>query len=297
MKIKIGIAPIAWSNDDIPELGGDTPIEVCLDEAKKAGYSGIELGGKFPRNPGITNYLLDKFQLKMPGGWYGSKLREKSIEEEWLAMQDQISLLKIIAASVFVFADVSSSIQGKPSISLSKRPKLDDNEWKEYFIKVSEISKRLTDIGLPMSYHAHMGTIIQSEEDIDKLLDNTNDETFLLYDTGHILFAQGDYEKILKKYINRINHIHCKDIRKNILEISLSKDISFTNAFLEGVFTVPGDGCINYKPLFEILYNNQYSKWLVVEAEQDPKKANPLEYAQIGYNYLTKVLSEAGYKY
>ena len=297
MKIKIGIAPIAWSNDDIPELGGDTPIEVCLDEAKKAGYSGIELGGKFPRNPGITNYLLDKFQLKMPGGWYGSKLREKSIEEEWLAMQDQISLLKIVDASVFVFADVSSSIQGEPSISLSKRPKLKDNEWKEYFIKVSEISKRLTDIGLPMSYHAHMGTIIQSEEDIDKLLDNTNDETFLLYDTGHILFAQGDYEKILKKYINRINHIHCKDIRKNILEISLSKDISFTNAFLEGVFTVPGDGCINYKPLFEILYNNQYSKWLVVEAEQDPKKANPLEYAQIGYNYLTKVLSEAGYKY
>ena len=106
MKIKIGIAPIAWSNDDIPELGGDTPIEVCLDEAKKAGYSGIELGGKFPRNPGITNYLLDKFQLKMPGGWYGSKLREKSIEEEWLAMQDQISLLKIVDASVFVFADV-----------------------------------------------------------------------------------------------------------------------------------------------------------------------------------------------
>ena len=297
MKIKIGIAPIAWSNDDIPELGGDTPIEVCLDEAKKAGYSGIELGGKFPRNPGITNYLLDKFQLKMPGGWYGSKLREKSIEEEWLAMQDQISLLKIVDASVFVFADVSSSIQGKSSINLSKRPKLKDNEWKEYFIKVSEISKRLTDIGLPMSYHAHMGTIIQSEEDIDKLLDNTNDETFLLYDTGHILFAQGDYEKILKKYINRINHIHCKDIRKNILEISLSKDISFTNAFLEGVFTVPGDGCINYKPLFEILYNNQYSKWLVVEAEQDPKKANPLEYAQIGYNYLTKVLSEVGYKY
>ena len=297
MKIKIGIAPIAWSNDDMPELGGDTPIEICLYEAKKAGFSGIELGGKFPRNPGITNYLLDKFQLKMPGGWYGSKLREKSIEEEWLAMQDQISLLKIVDASVFVFADVSSSIQGKPSISLSKRPKLKDNEWKEYFIKVSEISKRLTDIGLPMSYHAHMGTIIQSEKDIDKLLDNTNDETFLLYDTGHILFAKGDYEKILKKYINRINHIHCKDIRKNILEISLLKDISFTNAFLEGVFTVPGDGCINYKPLFEILYNNQYSKWLVVEAEQDPKKANPLEYAQIGYNYLTKVLSEVGYKY
>ena len=178
---------------------------------------------------------------------------------------------------------------------LSKRPKLKDNEWKEYFIKVSEISKRLTDIGLPMSYHAHMGTIIQSEEDIDKLLDNTNDETFLLYDTGHILFAQGDYEKILKKYINRINHIHCKDIRKNILEISLSKDISFTNAFLEGVFTVPGDGCIDYLPIMKELKKNKYNGWLVVEAEQDPKKANPLEYAKKGYAYLNQTAIDVGF--
>ena len=147
-----------------------------------------------------------------------------------------------------------------------------------------------------MSYHEHMGTIIQSEEDINRLLDNTNDETFLLYDTGHIMFAQGDYESILKKYVSRINHIHCKNIRKNVLEKSLSEDLSFRDAFLEGVFTVPGDGCIDYNPLFKILFKNNYSKWVIVEAEQDPKKANPLEYAKIGYNYLTKVLTEVGYK-
>ena len=296
MNINLGVAPIAWSNDDMPELGGDTPIETCLMEAKTAGFNGIELGGKFPRNPGTIKYLLNKFNIHLPGGWYRSKLRERSIDDEWQAMQDQIDLLKLVKASVFIFADQTESIQSDQNIPLSQRPKLEDREWNEFCKKISEISKRLADIGLPMSYHEHMGTIVQSEEDINRLLDNTNDETFLLYDTGHIMFAQGDYESILKKYVSRINHIHCKDIRKNVLEKSLSEDLSFRDAFLEGVFTVPGDGCIDYNPLFKILFRNNYSKWVIVEAEQNPKKANPLEYAKKGYNYLTKTLTEVGYK-
>ena len=296
MNINLGIAPIAWSNDDMPELGGDTPIETCLFEVQSVGYSGIELGGKFPRNSGTVKYLLNKFNLNLPGGWYSSRLRERSIDEEWEAMQDQINLLKLVKASVFIFAEKTESIQSDQSRPLSQRPKLEDREWNEFCKKISEISKRLADIGLPMSYHEHMGTIIQSEEDINRLLDNTNDETFLLYDTGHIMFAQGDYESILKKYVSRINHIHCKDIRKNVLEKSLSEDLSFRDAFLEGVFTVPGDGCIDYNPLFKILFRNNYSKWVIVEAEQNPKKANPLKYAKIGYNYLTKTLTEIGYK-
>ncbi len=295
MNINLGIAPIAWSNDDMPELGGDTPIETCLFEVKSVGYSGIELGGKFPRNPGTVKYLINKFNLYLPGGWYGSKLKEKSIEEEWQAMQTKIELLKFVKSSVFIFADVSGSIQKKSAAPLSVRPKLIDNEWKSYCNKITEISKRLSDVGLPMSYHSHMGTIIQSEQDIDRLLNNTQDETSLLFDTGHILFSQGDYESILKKYVGRVNHVHCKDIRKEVLNKSLLNDLSFRDSFLEGVFTVPGDGCINYKPLFKTLYNNNYTKWLVVEAEQDPKKANPLEYAKIGFNYLSKTLSDVGY--
>ena len=296
MKINLGIAPIAWSNDDMPDLGGDTPIETCLFEARSAGFRGIELGGKFPRNPGTIKYLLNKFNLEMPGGWYGAHLNERSVEEEWQAMQNQIELHKLINSSVFIFADVSGSIQGEPIIPLSKRPILKDNEWDDYCNKISEISKRLSDIGLPMSYHEHMGTIIQSEQDVYRLLDNTDDKTSLLFDTGHILFAEGDYESILKKYVSRVNHVHCKDIRKEILNKSLLNDLSFRDSFLEGVFTVPGDGYINYKPLFETLYDNKYSKWLIVEAEQDPKKANPLKYAKIGYKYLNKILTEVGYK-
>ena len=296
MKINLGIAPIVWSNDDMPDLGGDTPIETCLLEAKSAGFRGIELGGKFPRNPNTIKYLLNKFNLELPGGWYGAHLNERSVEEEWQAMQNRIELYKLINSSVFIFADVSGSIQREPKIPLSKRPRLKDNNWSNYCNKISEIAKRLSDIGLPMSYHEHMGTIIQSEQDIYRLLDNTDDKTSLLFDTGHIFFAEGDYESILKKYVSRVNHVHCKDIRKEILNKSLLNDLSFRDSFLEGVFTVPGDGYINYKPLFETLYDNKYSKWLIVEAEQDPKKANPLKYAKIGYKYLNKILTEVGYK-
>ena len=295
MKIKLGIAPIAWSNDDMPELGGDTPIEQCLEEAKTSGFEGIELGGKFPRNKGIIKFLLKKNDLKMPGGWYGSKLREKNIEDEWFSMQEQIELLKYLKSDVFVFADISGSIQGEAKIPLSKRPNLNKDEWVEYCKKISEISNRLDDIGLPISYHEHMGTIIQTEEDVEKFMNLTNEKTKLLFDTGHLLFAQADNKNVLSKYISRINHVHCKDIRKNILDDSLQHDLSFRESFIRGVFTVPGDGCINYEPLLKILYQNNYQDWLVIEAEQDPKKANPKEYAGIGYQYLTKILSKVGY--
>ena len=297
MKIKLGIAPIAWSNDDMPELGGDTPIEQCLEEAAAAGFTGIELGGKFPRNPGITNFLLDKYNLKMPGGWYGSLLRTRSVEEEWVAMQDHLNLLKLVNADVFVFADVSGSIQGDQSKKLSTRPIMEDDEFNEYCKKINEISNRLSDEGIPMSYHEHMGTIIQTENDVDRFMNNTNENTFLLYDTGHLLFAEANFERVLKNYVQKINHVHCKDIRKNILENSLKNDLSFRESFLDGVFTVPGDGCIDYEPLFKILYENNYEKWLIIEAEQDPKKANPLEYAKIGYNYLSMKLKKIDYDF
>ena len=296
MKIKLGIAPIAWSNDDMPELGGDTPIEQCLEEASSAGFTGIELGGKFPRNPGITNFLLNKYKLKMPGGWYGSLLRTRSAEDEWVAMQDHLNLLKLVNADVFVFADVSGSIQGDQTKRLSTRPTMEDDEFVEYCKKINDISNRLSDEGIPMSYHEHMGTIIQTENDVDRFMNNTNQNTFLLYDTGHLLFAEANYERVLKNYISKINHVHCKDIRQNILENSLKNDLSFRESFLDGVFTVPGDGCIDYEPLFEILYQNNYDKWLIIEAEQDPKKANPLEYAKIGFTYLSSTLKKVGYE-
>ena len=173
---------------------------------------------------------------------------------------------------------------------------MDLEESKNYYKKISEMGKYLEDEGMPLAYHHHMGTVIESQKDTERLLESTHDSVKLTLDTGHMLFAQGDSKNILNDFYERVIHVHCKDIRKNVLEKSLKEDLSFRAAFLEGAFTVPGDGCIDYKPLMKILFENKYSDWLVIEAEQDPAKANPFEYAKIGYNYLSSIVSEIGYE-
>jgi inosose dehydratase len=287
MSVKLGVAPIAWSNDDMPELGGETSLEQCLQEASQAGYIGVESGGKFPKKSSELIPKLNTYNLKLCSGWYGANLRKNSVEEEKELIKEQLQLFKDCKAPCLVFAEVSGSIQGDPNRKLSSRPKMDNDEWKTFVKKISEMAKYLEGEGMPLAYHHHMGTVIESQEDTERLLDNTDDCVKLTLDTGHLLFAKGD---------SRIKHVHCKDIRKNVLEKSLKEDLSFRAAFLEGAFTVPGDGCIDYKPLFEILKEKDYSGWLVVEAEQDPKKANPLEYAIKGYNYLKKTLDQTNIK-
>tara|TARA_B100000683_G_scaffold237646_1_gene242947 strand:- start:7 stop:609 length:603 start_codon:yes stop_codon:yes gene_type:complete len=193
-----------------------------------------------------------------------------------------------------VFAEVSDSIQGNPNKKLSTRPKMELEEAKKFYYKISEIGKYLEDEEMPLAYHHHMGTVIETEEDTIRLLENTHDSVKLTLDTGHMLFAKGDSLNILENFYKRIIHIHCKDIRKHVLEKTLKEDLSFRDAFLEGAFTVPGDGCIDYKPIFDVLKDKNYSGWLVVEAEQDPAKANPFEYAKIGYKYLSETLKSSG---
>jgi len=170
--------------------------------------------------------------------------------------------------------------------------KMSDEEWNNYCKKISEIGKYLEDQGMPLAYHHHMGTVIESQKDTERLLENTNDQVKLILDTGHMLFADGNFIEVAKNFRERIIHVHCKDMRENILKKSLQEDLSFQQAFLQGAFTVPGDGCIDYKPLLSFLNKTNYEGWLVVEAEQDPSKANPLEYAKIGYNYLSKVCED-----
>jgi inosose dehydratase len=289
MSVKLGIAPIAWSNDDMPELGGDTPLEQCLSEASEAGFSGIESGGKFPKKSNELIPLLDKYNLKLCSGWYGANLRINSVKEEIELIQDQLKLFQDCKAPCIVFAEVSDSIAGDPKRPLSTRPKMTADEWIIYCKKISEIGKYLEDQGMPLAYHHHMGTVIETQKDTERLLENTSDQVKLILDTGHMLFAGGNSIEVANNFKERIIHVHCKDMRKKVLEKSLKEDFSFRQAFLEGAFTVPGDGFIDYEPLLTFLKKNNYNGWLVVEAEQDPVKANPLEYARIGYNYLSNV--------
>jgi len=284
MSVKLGIAPIAWSNDDMPELGGDTSLEQCLSEASQAGFIGIESGGKFPKTSEELIPKLKEFNLNLCSGWYGANLRKNSITEEKNLIQDQLKLFKDCNSPCMVFAEVSGSIQGDPNRRLSTRPKMDLDEAKEYYSKISEMGKYLEGEGMPLAYHHHMGTVIETEEDTTRLLENTDDSVKLTLDTGHMLFAQGNSLKILKDFSERLIHMHCKDIRKDVLEKSLKEDLSFRGAFLEGAFTVPGDGCIDYKPLFDVLKEKTIQVGLVVEAEQDPAKANPFDMQRLVIN-------------
>ncbi len=296
MSVKLGIAPIAWSNDDMPELGGETPLEQCLSEASEAGFSGIESGGKFPKKSEELIPLLQKYKLKLCSGWYSANLRKNSVKDEIILIQEQLKLFQDCKAPCIVFAEVSESIAGDPNRPLSSRPQMKKDEWSEYCKKISEMGKYLEDQDMPLAYHHHMGTVIETEDDTKRLLENTSDQVKLILDTGHMLFAKGNSVKIAEDYKDRIIHIHCKDMREDILNKSLEKDWSFRKSFLEGAFTVPGDGCIDYKPLLTYLKNIDYKGWLVVEAEQDPAKANPLEYAKKGFKYLSEVCADVDLK-
>jgi len=296
MSIKLGVAPIAWSNDDMPELGGDTTLEQCLSEASRAGFTGIESGGKFPKNSKELLPKLEKENLQLCSGWYGASLLKNTPKEEFKLMRKQMNLFKDCKSPCMVFAEVTKSIQGDPNTPLSQKPKLTDDEWKLLISRINEIGKMMLDENMPLAYHHHMGTVIETESETRRLIESTNDDVKLLVDTGHMLFAGGNSIKLTEDFIERIIHVHCKDIRKDVLEKSLKNDSTFRQAFLDGAFTVPGDGCINYKPFLTILKKKDYEGWLVVEAEQDPAKANPFEYAKIGYNYLSKTVKQCGFE-
>ena len=295
MSIKLGIAPIAWSNDDMPELGGETTLEQCLSEASKAGFTGIESGGKFPKNSKELIPKLEKENLQLCSGWYGATLLKNTPKEEFKLMREQMDLFKDCKSPCMVFAEVTNSVQGDPKIPLSKKPKLSEEEWKLLISRINEISKMMIDENMPLAYHHHMGTVIETEDETRRLIESTSDSVKLLIDTGHMLFAGGNSIKLTEDFMERIIQVHCKDIRKDVLEKSLKNDSTFRQAFLDGAFTVPGDGCIDYKPFLTVLKKRNYEGWLVVEAEQDPAKANPFEYAKIGYNYLSYTAKECGF--
>ena len=211
-------------------------------------------------------------------------------------MKNQLKLFKDCKSPCMVFAEITNSVQGDPNTPLSKRPKLSKDDWTKLVSRINEISKMMADENMPLAYHHHMGTVIETEDETNRLMESTIDSVKLLIDTGHMLFAKGSSIKLVNKFSEKLIHVHCKDIRKDILDKSLKNDSTFRQAFLDGAFTVPGDGCIDYKLFLKALKDKNYSGWLVVEAEQDPSKANPFEYAKIGYNYLNKTAKECGFE-
>ncbi|KEY59318.1 myo-inosose-2 dehydratase [Serratia sp. DD3] len=294
MSVQLGINPLTWTNDDMPTLGAETSLETCLSEGKQAGFSGFELGNKFPRQASLLGPILARHDLKLVSGWYSMELLTRSIEEEIVAVQNHLTLLRELGAKVMVACEVTGCIHGAQDTPVHLRPLFPAERWQEYGRKLTEFAQYTQSQGVQIAYHHHMGTVIETAEDINNLMKNTGPEVGLLLDTGHITFAGGDPVTVAQNWSERINHVHCKDIRQEVLADVKNRKLSFLDSVLEGVYTVPGDGCIDYPAVFNVLKNVNYSGWLVVEAEQDPAIAHPLTYATLGYNNLYKFANEAG---
>jgi inosose dehydratase len=294
MTVQLGINPLTWTNDDLPSLGADTPLETCLSEGKQAGFAGFELGNKFPRQASLLGPILARHQLKLVSGWYSGELLSRSVEEEIAAVQDHLTLLRELGSNVMVFAEVTGCIHGNQQMPVHLRPTFPAEHWEEYGRKLSEFARYTLSQGVKIAYHHHMGTVIETEQDIDNLMRNTGDEVGLLLDTGHLTFAGADPVAVAKRWARRINHVHCKDVRAKVLADVKNRKLSFLDSVLAGVYTVPGDGCVDYGALFPILKANGYQGWLVVEAEQDPAIAHPFTYASMGYQNLHRFAQDAG---
>ena len=295
LEAKLGIAPIAWSNDDLPELGGDTSLETCLSEARLAGFSGVESGGKFPPTAAELGPLLDAHGLRLVSGWYSGTVLDADLEAEKQRVSGQLRMFKELGAPVLVYGETAGTIQNKRGAPISTRRVLSDEEMRAYGRKLTAFAEFCAGQGVPLSFHHHMGTVVETEGDVDRLMAATGEAVGLLYDTGHLTFAGADVLRVLDRHGSRINHVHAKDVRSPVAGGLDRERESFLDAVLKGVYTVPGDGTVDFGAVAERLAGIGYEGWFVVEAEQDPAKAPPLEYARIGFAALSKALTAAGY--
>jgi len=279
--VQLAIAPIAWTNDDLPELGKENTFEQCISEMALAGFSGSEIGNKYPKDPAVLKRALELRNLRIASAWFSSFLTTKPLEETVGAFKQHRDFLQAMGAKVIVVSEQGHSIQGMQEVPiLVDKPIFTAAEWNLLAKGLEELGRLAADKDMKIVFHHHMGTGVQTTEEIDKLMEMTDPSlVYLLFDTGHLIFSGEKPEEVLKKHIKRIKHVHLKDIRGEVLEQVKAQKMSFLQAVKEGVMTVPGDGIIDFKPLFDILSENQYEGWFVVEAEQDPAKADPLEYA------------------
>ena len=291
MNARIGINPLTWTNDDLPALGDDIPLDVCLSEAAAAGYEGVELGRKFPRDAAVLGPILAGHGLALVSGWYSLRLLERDVDAELDAMAPHFGLLAGLGCTVMVCAEVSGCIHGDMAARLGSRPRMPAAGFRRFAGRLDELAQRMNERGMRLAYHHHMGTVIQSEEEIDELMTATSPAVGLLLDTGHLRFAGGNPLAVARQHVGRIAHVHCKDVRAAVLERVLNADTSFLEAVLQGVFTVPGDGAIDYAPIIAVLREAGYAGWLVVEAEQDPAIADPATYATLGYRTLQALVA------
>ena len=294
MKAKLGIAPIAWWNDDLEELSDDVSLEECLRQASEAGFTGMETGRRFPMNMETLGPILSKYGISVCGGWFSGLLLDGDLEAEKERITEQLRFFIDAGAPCIVYGETARSIQGVKSAPLSTKVRLTEDEIATYGRKMSDFADWCAAEGMPIAYHHHMAAAIETEQELDLFMKHS--DVPLLFDAGHMAFAGGDVMRVIEKHHARIIHVHTKDIRREVIDSLDRGKESFLDAVVKGAFTVPGDGSLDFEAIIKALAAQGYEGWFVVEAEQDPKMFPPLEMAKKGYEELLRVMEAAGYE-
>lgn len=295
MKAKLGMSPIAWWNDDLAELSDDVSLEECLAQSRSAGFTGMEMGRRFPNDPRVMLPILREADVTLCGGWFSGTLVDEEMSRNKDRIQPMIDLFKAVNAPCIVYGEVGRSIQGDRSKPLAAKPKLSGDEMKAYGRRLTEFGEWCAEQGMPLSYHHHMAAVVETEPELDAFMGHSGEGIPLLLDAGHLAFAGGDVLRAIDNHNKRINHVHVKDVRMGVIDKLDRTRQSFLDAVALGAFTVPGDGSLDFGAIVQRLADHGYEGWFVVEAEQDPKKNPPLKMAQVGYKELMRVMTAAGY--
>ena len=281
-KVKLGIAPIAWTNDDLPDLGKENTFEQCVSEMALAGFTGSEIGNKYPKDPAVLKKALELRGMQICNAWFSTFLTTKPFEETEVEFRKHVAFLKEMGAKVVGVSEQGHSIQGMQDVAVfDNKYVMNDEEWKLLCDGLNRLGKiSLEEYGVALTFHHHMGTVVQNADEVQRMMDNTDPAyVSLLFDTGHFAYCGVDPLEMVKTHIKRIKHVHLKDIRPEVVAKVKAEGLSFLQGVRLGTFTVPGDGCISFDEIFDVLKANDYQGYMLVEAEQDPAKANPLEYA------------------
>jgi inosose dehydratase len=285
----IGVSPIGWTNDAIASLGGNIPLEKFLQDAREIGFEGVELGRKFPRDAETLKRVLEPFSLRLVSGWHSGKLSERSVADELAAAESHLALLSAMGSGVVVYGEVGRTPADPPP--MARRPRLADNEWTEYGRRLTDFARRVRDKGLRLAFHVHVATIVETRSELIRLLAETGPEVGLVYDSGHARLAGDDPLEVLHTSLPRLAHVHLKDVRPAVAARARSMEMSLNDAVIAGVFTTPGDGAIDFGPIIRTLKAARYPDWLVIEAEQDPEKADPHQYSARAYRYIQELMA------
>ena len=294
MSVRWGVSPIAWANDDLPELGGDTPLETILRDVSELGFDGVELGGKFPREPAALKAALGPWALDCVGGWYSGSLLARDADAEIAALQPHLRLLEAMGSRVFVFAETSNAVHGATGTAMTATPRLAAADWARFGTRMTAVADHVAARGLAFAYHHHLGTVVETAADLDAFLAHTGASVGLTLDTGHATLGGIDPLAVIAAHPRRIAHVHCKDVRGARHRETRAAGRSFLDGVLAGMFTVPGDGDIDFGAVMQALKAIDYAGWVIIEAEQDPALADPRTYAELGLRTLKHAAAAAG---